>query len=226
MSVDDLKRRIGLPVLRDRGASAEGEPPEEFVPCLHCGGQASTNSQTDGAFCHNCGEWGPKAWARFEGQHHAHRKLELLLSKAKGVDLQLGQTYAYIEVYDRVQHYGGPEEGGWYYHSLTPQGVCVPFVAVNIASGDEADEFPRHVDNEPHGVEYVLVRTSELVDDPREDDGSWRLIAFLTSDAVRVTDALVDLGFENHTDRYGQGQQVLISGAPGQHTTRRRPRYE
>jgi hypothetical protein len=39
------------------------------------------------------------------------------------------KTTAYLVVYEVSRHYGGPEEGGWWYDQLTHTGVAIPFKA-------------------------------------------------------------------------------------------------
>lgn len=169
-----------------------------------------------------------KHWSapRYKGQHPSHRRIENLLSEHTGTDVLTISSHVYVEVYDQVQRYGGPEEGGWYGHLLFPQGSCVPVVSAVIAQGGPDVTPPEHLDNSPVGVEYFLVRAADLVDDSNDDDGHWWLHAALTEDLERTTRMLAELGFDGELSRYGDGKRILTSGHPGQHAVHSLPRYQ
>ncbi len=58
---------IGSPGMGTAGEQST-EPPEQFVTCPRCRGQASTNILTEEAYCHHCETWVSKAtpWNRDE----------------------------------------------------------------------------------------------------------------------------------------------------------------
>lgn len=107
----------------------------------------------------------------------------------------------FINVYDRQQVYGGPEEGGWYYH-LFP---CISSIGYAI---DPQDDNP---------YMYIIdkfIESCDAFDLPIDE-----------LDKDEIAECLESTGRYSCSDfdRYGQGYSIYIESLPGeQHDAQRR----
>lgn len=115
--------------------------------------------------------------------------------------------FLFINVYERDQQYGGPEEGGWYYHnrsclfSIGQDVVMSEVDDVNLVFGPVADKFE----------EYCLAYGIEI---------TWDRQAIM--DQIESTDSF----WASNLDKYGEGIELAIERLPGQSIDTARHFYE
>lgn len=130
----------------------------------------------------------------------------------------------YLSLYEITRHYGGPEEGGWYYDHYEHIGICFPFAAEQDYMKLPVDEDSRT--DEP-GIFYD------------DENNPWRWVA---NGLPRVTDErtrvlleslrahVADLYDLHSGGRYsvlcGTDYRLVYENAPGEHATKERPHYE
>ena len=116
----------------------------------------------------------------------------------------------YINIYDRDQLYGGPEEGGWWYRSTICAGSfgydCVDWNQISVPD-----------------FRYLIDMFIEQLQAEFDSD---EVFNFLNNDNLKteITEALTARDYFEYAelDRYGVGRIVAIERQPGaRHNTRR-----
>ena len=116
----------------------------------------------------------------------------------------------FINVYDREQQYGGPEEGGWWYHSMICEGSygydCVDWNQISIPD-----------------FRFLIDMFIEQLQTEFEGD---EVFNFLNNDNLKteITEALLRNDYFEYAelDHYGVGRVVAIERQPGaQHNLNR-----
>ena len=118
----------------------------------------------------------------------------------------------YINVYNIDQAYGGPEEGGWYYHTHD----CHTSIGIFCDPCDGESQFTRD-----HRFDELITTALQYLQsfEPKwQDDGA----------AQEIFNDLNEYGcfVAYDTDKYGCGELVEISRTPGNRHDTRRQYYE
>lgn len=142
-------------------------------------------------------------------------------------DRKTDTVTAFLSVYSLTRHYGGPEEGGWWYDVWEHTGASFPFLATQEFYATEATDKEQNdglhhcwcsEDNklmkwEPDGnpvpldpVQFSLVKAAEdqfikIYGDPEAKQGRYSVLG-------------------------GTDVKFMFELIPGEHTTTERPRYE
>lgn len=134
---------------------------------------------------------------------------------------------AYLSVYQLTRHYGGPEEGGWWYDAWEHTGAAFPYQATQEYEAAIAD---LDTDQETHQVWY---------DEETKDYMKWEPVGIPVpinksqEVLMQAAEAQFELiyGKQGTGHRYSCAQRAddfkfIHEQYPGQHETKGRPRYE
>lgn len=144
------------------------------------------------------------------------------------------KTTAFLVVYEVTRHYGGPEEGGWWYDRYHHTGVAIPFRAdvtyeatlledkfYEELAEAKGHEIFREYDGAGGDTSLYAWEPQDINPDP--EDLEWYRLA-----NARLT---ADFDLERLPQRYsmaprGEDYQMFHEMSPGARAKMPRPRYE